>query len=105
MIKDVSDRDFQNVILESDIPVLVDFWAPWCAPCKILSPIIEKISNVYGDNLKFCKVNVDEASETANGYGITGIPTLMIFKDGQKVNQVIGAIPESEIKSMIDEVL
>jgi thioredoxin 1 len=105
MVKDVSDQNFQNVILKSDIPVLVDFWAPWCAPCKMLSPVIEKLSNVYADNLKFCKVNVDEATKAANDYGITGIPTLMIFKDGQKVDQVIGAMPESEIKSMIDRVI
>ena len=105
MVKDVSDQDFQNVILKSDIPVLVDFWAPWCAPCKMVSPVIEKLSNVYADNFMFCKVNVDEAQGTANVYGITGIPTLMIFKDGQKVDQVVGAMPESEIKSMIDGVL
>jgi thioredoxin 1 len=105
MIKDVSDQDFQNVVLKSDIPVLVDFWAPWCAPCKMLSPVIEKLSNAYSDNLMFCKVNVDEASAAANEYGITGIPTLMIFKEGQKVYQAVGAMPESEIKSMIDSAL
>ena len=105
MIKEVSEQDFQNVVLKSGIPVLVDFWAPWCAPCKMLSPIIEKLSNAYADNLKVCKVNVDEASGVASVYGITGIPTLMIFDKGQKVDKVVGAIPESEIKSMIDGVL
>ncbi len=105
MIKDVSDQDFQNVVLKSNIPVLVDFWAPWCAPCKMLSPVIEKLSNVYTDNLSFCKVNVDDAQKVASVYGITGIPTLMTFKNGKKIDQVVGAIPESAIKSMIDEVL
>jgi thioredoxin 1 len=105
MVREVSDKDFQNIVLKSDIPVLVDFWAPWCGPCQMVSPLIEKLSDRYADNIGFFKVNVDQAPETAQFYGITSIPTLMIFNKGWKVDQVIGAIPESAIESMINEVL
>lgn len=105
MVREVSDQDFEDIVLESDIPVLVDFWAPWCGPCHMVSPVIEKLSDVYADNFGFCKVNVDEAPKTSQNYGITSIPTLIIFNKGQKVNQVVGAMPESTIKSMMDTVL
>ena len=105
MVKEVSDYDFQEAVIESKLPVLVDFWAPWCGPCSMVSPTVDKLSNDYEDIFKFCKANVDEAPETARGYGIMSIPTLMIFKGGQRVNEVVGAVPESTIKSMIDEAL
>ena len=105
MVRELSDNDFQDVVLKSDVPVFVDFWAPWCGPCKMISPFIEKLSNVYADNIEFCKVNVDQAPEIAQFYGITSIPTLMIFDKGWKVDQIVGAMPESTIESMLSEVL
>ena len=105
MVKEVSDQDFQKLVLGAGVPVLVDFWAPWCGPCQMVSPAIEKLSNDYAEKFGFCKVNVDEAPKTAQCYGIMGIPTLMIFRNGQKVDQIVGAVPESTIKSMIEEFL
>ena len=102
MVRKVSDQDFQDIVLGSEIPVLVDFWAPWCGPCHMVSPVIEKLSNDYADNFVFCKVNVDEAPKTAQSYGIMSIPTLIIFRNGEKEDQIVGAVPESEIKSMIE---
>lgn len=104
MVKEVSDQNFQEVVLGSELPVLVDFWAPWCGPCQMVSPIIEKLSNDYVEMFGFCKVNVDEAPETARSFGIMSIPTLMLFKDGKKVKEIVGAVPESTIMSMIDAV-
>lgn len=105
MVREISDQDFQEVVLGAEVPVLVDFWAPWCGPCHMVSPVIEKLSNDYTDNFVFCKVNVDEASKTAQSYGIMSIPTLMIFRNGEKVDQIVGAAPESMIKSMIEGIL
>ncbi len=103
MVKEVSDNDFRNVVLKSELPTLVDFWAPWCGPCIKVSPLVEKLAEDYKGKASFCKINVDEAPEVAINYGIRSIPTLMVFKNGQKVNHVIGAVGESKIKSMLDE--
>jgi thioredoxin 1 len=105
MVREVSDQYFREIVLESDIPVLVDFWAPWCGPCHMVSPIVEKLSNDYANNFGFCKMNVDQAPKTAQGYHITSIPTLMFFKKGQKIDQIVGAVPESMIKPMIEALL
>jgi thioredoxin 1 len=105
MVKEVSDHNFRDVVLGSEVPVLVDFWAPWCGPCHMVSPVVEKLSNKYTSQFGFCKVNVDEAPKTAQSYDIMSIPTLMIFKNGEKVDQVVGAVPESIIRSMMDAYL
>jgi thioredoxin 1 len=102
MVNEVTDRNFEEEALKSELPVLVDFWAPWCGPCNMVSPVVEKLSDDYNGKFKFCKMNVDEARATASKYGIMSIPTLMFFKDGQKVDQIIGALPESAIKLKID---
>ncbi len=101
----VNDGNFQQEVLESELPVLVDFWAPWCAPCNIVGPFVAEIAQEYEGKIKVCKVNVDEAPAAANAYGIRGIPTLMIFKSGQVADQIIGAVPKQQITSRVDAAL
>jgi len=101
----VDDSSFQKEVVESELPVLVDFWAPWCGPCNIVGPIVAEIAEEYAGKLKVCKVNVDNANATANSFGIRGIPTLMIFKGGEMVEQIVGAVPKLHITAKIDPVL
>lgn len=102
---DVTDETFEAEVINSDTPVLVDFWADWCAPCKIIAPIVEELANEYDGKVKFAKVDVDSNPKTATNYGIRGIPTLLIFKGGQPVGQIVGAVPKSALKSRLDEAL
>jgi len=101
----VDDSNFQQEVVESELPVLVDFWAPWCGPCNIVGPVVAEIAQEYAGKLKVCKVNVDNANATANSFGIRGIPTLMIFKGGKAVEQIVGAVPKSQITPRIDSLL
>jgi len=96
-----NDVNFKQEVLESDIPVLVDFWAEWCMPCHMVAPTIEKIAKEYKGKLKVCKLNVDEARHTASNYEIMSIPTLAIFKDGKVVDKIIGVVPKAELISKI----
>ncbi|OGW81554.1 MAG: thioredoxin [Omnitrophica bacterium RIFCSPLOWO2_12_FULL_44_17] len=100
-VVEITDANFQSEVLESQVPVLVDFWAEWCGPCKMLTPIVDKLAENYKGKMKVGKVNVDDNSEIPQQYGIQGIPTLILFKDGQKVNQVVGFQPEERLKSLI----
>ena len=104
---DVTDAEFQGVVLESDIPVLVDFWAPWCGPCKMAAPVLEKLAGEYDGQLKVCKVNVDEERQIATQYGIMSIPAMFLFKDGQMVEQIMGVTPsfEADLKKKIEPYL
>ncbi len=105
MVQEINDEKFEKEVLKSELPVLVDFWAPWCGPCKMLTPVIEKLSESNNGKVKFCKVNVDEAPQSAGKYGIMSIPTLLFFKNGEKVDQIIGMVPEAAIQSKIDALL
>ena len=100
-----NDDSFEAEVLQSDVPVLVDFWAPWCGPCKMIAPIVKEIAGEYGDKLKVGKVNTDDNQQTATKYGIMSIPTLMIFKGGEVSERIIGAQSKQFIIEKIDDVL
>lgn len=101
-VKQISDSDFEQSVLRSDVPVFVDFWAPWCGPCRIVGPIIEELAPTYDGKMVVTKMNVDDNPSVAQRYGVTSIPTLMIFKGGQVVDRAIGALPRSELQRFID---
>lgn len=100
-----SDDNFETEVLQSSIPVLVDFWASWCAPCKAVAPIIDALAQDFEGQVKVGKVNVDDNPATPSKYGIRGIPTIMLFKDGKLVEQVVGAVPKSQLEALIKKVL
>ena len=97
----VNDTNFKQEVLESSIPVLVDFWAVWCGPCRMVGPVVDEIANEYQGKLKVCKLNVDEGRKTASCYNIMSIPPLAIFKNGTVVNQVVGAVAKRELEAAI----
>ncbi len=104
-ITEVTDSSFEQVVIKSDLPVLVDFWAPWCGPCRAIAPVVEELSNEYGKKLKIAKCNVDDNPKTPGKYGIRAIPTLIIFKGGEVSEQITGAVAKSQITAAIDKVL
>jgi thioredoxin 1 len=104
-ISEVSDSRFDSDVLKSDIPVLVDFWAPWCGPCKAIGPVIEDLSKDYAGRVKFLKCNVDDNPVTPGQYGIRAIPTLLLFKDGQKLDQIVGMVDKSKIEQSLKKAL
>lgn len=99
----VTDQNFQKEVLESEIPVLVDFWAPWCAPCRMIAPVVEQLADEYLGKFKIAKLNTDENNETASEYGIRSIPTLGIFKGGKLVDGVVGSVPKQTLSKKLDE--
>src|SRR6266550_9197118 len=101
LVRDVSDSSFEKDVLQAGKPVLVDFWAEWCAPCRMLSPTIDAIAEQFGESAGVVKVNVDDNTSTAQRYGIKGIPTLILFSDGKEVERVVGATSKESISKMI----
>ena len=101
----VSDASFEQDVLKSDVPVLVDFWAPWCGPCRMVAPIVDEIAKEFDGKIKVFKLNTDENPNVARQFGIRSIPTLMVFKDGQKVDTVVGAVPKTTLSSTISKYL
>jgi thioredoxin 1 len=104
-ISEVSDSRFDSDVLKSNIPVLVDFWAPWCGPCKAIGPVIDEISKNYAGRVKFFKCNVDDNPVTPGQYGIRAIPTLLLFKGGQKLDQIVGMVDKSKIEQALNKAL
>jgi thioredoxin 1 len=104
-ITEVGDNNFDAEVLRSDLPVLVDFWAPWCGPCKSIAPIVEEIAVEYEGKLKVTKLNVDDHPDTASRYGIRGIPNLIILKAGAVKEQIVGAVPKAKLVSAIEKAL
>ena len=104
-VKDYTSDDFKSEVVESDTPVLVDFWAEWCGPCKVIAPVVEELATDYKGKIKFGKVNVDDNNMVASEYGVRSIPTLLIFKNGSVVNQIVGAVPKEKITDILDTVI
>ncbi|MSQ14844.1 MAG: thioredoxin [Dehalococcoidia bacterium] len=102
---EVNEKSFEQQVLKSASLVLVDFWAPWCGPCRMVAPIVEELAEEYEGQVDFTKVNTDENSSIAVRYGIQSIPTLMVFKDGQPVDQIVGFKPKGELKKHLDRAL
>jgi len=104
-IVQITDQNFEEEVLRSDLPTEVDFWAPWCGPCQMVIPIYEKLSEEYEGRFKFCMINVDENQRTAAKYQIMSIPMQMFFKNGEKIDEILGAVPEHTIRTMVNGLL
>ncbi len=104
-IQQVSDSSFDGDVLKADVPVLIDFWAPWCGPCRAIAPIVEELAGEYDGKLKIVKMNVDDNPQTPAQYGVRGIPNLILFKDGEVKQQIVGAVPKAHLVKAIDDVV
>ena len=102
MTKQIKDSEFENEVIASKIPVLIDFWAEWCGPCKMLGPILEQLEGEMGDKVKIVKMNIDENPETPSRYGVRSIPTMMLFKNGEQVAVKVGVLPKNVVKEWIE---
>ena len=104
-VLEISDQTFQQEVLDSATPVLIDFWAPWCGPCKAIAPVVEEVAGTYAGRLKVVKMNVDDNPATPTKYGVRGIPNLILFKKGQVAEQIVGAVPKAHLVRAIDTAL
>jgi thioredoxin len=104
-VADVTDSNFQAEVIESEVPVLVDFWAPWCGPCRMVSPVVEEIAQERGEQIKVVKLNIDENQDTAVQFNVLSIPTLMVFKNGEVAKTVIGAYPKRKLEAELEPAL
>ncbi|NDB81675.1 MAG: thioredoxin [Alphaproteobacteria bacterium] len=105
MLKKITDEEFEKIITESDVPVLVDFWAEWCGPCRMITPILESVSEEYGSKILMVKMNIDENPQVPSAIGIKSIPTIMIFKAGELLDTKIGMVQKNDLKTWIDSIL
>jgi thioredoxin 1 len=104
-ITEISDSNFKNEVLESKVPVLVDFWAPWCGPCRAIAPVLEELAGEYAGRAKIVKLNVDDHQSSAAAYGVRSIPNLIVFKNGQVAQQIVGAVPKTKLTAALDSAL
>jgi len=105
MVIDVTDQNFADEVLKSTLPVMIDIWAPWCGPCRMIAPVVEKLAQKYDQRFKFCRLNIDQNPQTASNYQIMSIPTLIFFQDGKVVDRVVGAVPERVLEPKIEALL
>jgi len=104
-VQQVSDESFDCEVLKAELPVLIDFWAPWCGPCKAIAPVIAELANEYAGKLKVVKMNVDDNPQTPSKYGVRGIPNLILFKGGQVRDQIVGAVPKAQLIKAVTQVV
>ena len=104
-IDEITSSVFKGEVLESDIPVVVDFWAPWCGPCRMVTPVLEDVSQKMNDKIKFVKLNTDENQKIAMDYQIMAIPSLLIFKDGQEVDRIVGLVPQEQLEADLQKII
>ena len=105
MIAEVTEGIFEQEVIKAPLPVVVDFWAPWCKPCQMIAPLMEKLAEDYKGSVKFCKLNVDQDPQLAGRYGVMSIPFLLFFREGQPVDQVVGAVTEAKLRPKVQELI